>query len=78
MWNLQSCQNLPAKKTDVKLPDSLAHSIDSLPNIDELPKSESSTEANLDLLKKVETEFIQIESYQPTNFMKSRKPLPLN
>ena len=56
--DLQSCQYLPAKRINVKLPDTLAHLIDSVPNINELPKYESSTEANLDLLKKVKTEFI--------------------
>ena len=33
----------------------IEHLIDSVPNIDELPKYESSTEANLDLFKKVKT-----------------------
>ena len=56
--DLQSCQYLPAKRINVKLPDPLEHLIDSVPNINELPKYESSTEANLDLLKKVKTEFI--------------------
>ena len=56
--DLQSCQYLPAKRINVKLPDPLAHLIDSVPNINELPKYESRTEANLDLLKKVKTEFI--------------------
>ena len=56
--DLQSCQYLPAKRINVKLPDPLEHFIDSVPNINELPKHESSTEANLDLLKKVKTEFI--------------------
>ena len=56
--DLQSCQYLPAKRINVKLPDPLAHLIDSVPNINELPKYESSTEANLDLLKKVKTEII--------------------
>ena len=56
--DLQCCQYLPAKRINVKLPDSLAHLIDSVPNINELPKYETSTEANLDLLKKVKTEFI--------------------
>ena len=56
--DLQSCQYLPAKRINVKLPDPLAHLNDSVPNINELPKYESSTEANLDLLKKVKTEFI--------------------
>ena len=56
--DLQSCQYLPAKRINVKLPDPLAHLIDSITNINELPKYESSTEANLDLLKKVKTEFI--------------------
>ena len=56
--DLQKCQYLPAKRIKVKFPDLLAHLIDSVPNINELPKYESSTEANLDLLKKVKTEFI--------------------
>ena len=56
--DLQSCQYLPAKRNNVKLPDPLAHLIDSVPNINKFPKYESSTEANLDLLKKVKTEFI--------------------
>ena len=56
--DLLSCQYLPAKRINVKLTDPLAHLIDSVPNINELPKYESSTEANLDLLQKVETEFI--------------------
>ena len=56
--DLQSCQYLPAKRINVKFPDPLAHLIDSVPNINELPKHETSTEANLDLLKKVKTEFI--------------------
>ena len=56
--DLQSCQYFPAKRINVKLPDPLEHLIDSVPNINELPKYESSTEANLDLLKKVKTEFI--------------------
>ena len=56
--DLQSCQYLPAKRISVKLPDPLEHLIDSVPNINELPKYETSTEANLDLLKKVKTEFI--------------------
>ena len=56
--DLQSCYYLPAKRINVKLPDPLADLIDSVPKINELPKYESSTEANLDLLKKVKTEFI--------------------
>ena len=56
--DLQSCQYLPAKRINVKLPDPLANLIDSVPNINELPKYETSTEANPDLLKKVKTEFI--------------------
>ena len=48
--DLQSCLYLPAKRINVKLPDPLEHLIDSVPNINELP--------NLDLLKKVKTEFI--------------------
>ena len=40
------------------MPDPLEHLIDSVPNINELPKYETSTDANLDLLKKVKTEFI--------------------
>ena len=56
--DLRSCQYLPAKRINVKLPDPLAHLIDSVPNINELPKFESSTEAKLDLLKNVKTEFI--------------------
>ena len=66
--DLQSCQYLPAKRINVKLPDQLAHLIDSVPKIDELPKYERSTEANLDLLKKVKlNSFIQTESYQPNH-----------
>ena len=56
--DLQSCQYLPATRINVKLPDPLAHLIDSVPYINDLPKYDSSTEANLDLLKKVKTEFI--------------------
>ena len=56
--DLQSCQYLPATRIKPKLPDPLAHLIDSVPNIHELPKYDSPTEANLDLLKKVKTEFI--------------------
>ena len=56
--DLQSCQYLPAKRINVKLPDPLAHLIDSVPNINELPKYESSTETNIDFLKKVKTEII--------------------
>ena len=56
--DLQSCQYLPATRINVKLPDPLAHLIDSVPNIHELPKYDSPTEANLDLLKKVKKEFI--------------------
>ena len=56
--DFESCQYLPAKKINAKLPDPLAHPIDSVPNIDELPKYETSTEANLDLFQKVKTEFI--------------------
>ena len=55
--DLQSCRYLPAKRINVKLPDPLEHLINSVPHINELPKYESSTEANLDLLKKVKTEF---------------------
>ena len=55
--DLQSCRYLPAKRINVKLPDPLELLIDSVPHINELPKYESSTEANLDLLKKVKTEF---------------------
>ena len=40
------------------MPDPLAHLIDSVSSINELPKYETGTEANLDLLKKVKTEFI--------------------
>ena len=56
--DLQSCQYLPATRINVKLRGPLAHLIDSVPNINDLPKYDSSTEANLDLLKKVKTEFI--------------------
>ena len=56
--NLQSCQYLPAQRSNFKLPDPFAQLIDSVPNIDELPKYATSTEANLDLLKKVKTGFI--------------------
>ena len=56
--DLQSCQYLPAKRINVKLPDPLAQLIDSVPNFDELPKYATSTEANLDLLKKGKTGFI--------------------
>ena len=56
--DLQSCQYLPAKIINVNLPDPLAHLIESAPNINELPIYETSTDANLDLLKKVNTEFI--------------------
>ena len=41
--DLQSCQYLPAKRINVKLPDPLEHLIDSVPNKNELPKYESST-----------------------------------
>ena len=34
----QSCQYLPAKRLNVILPDLLANLIDSVPNINELPK----------------------------------------
>ena len=40
--DLQSCKYLPAKRINVKLPDPLAHLIDSVPNINELPKYETS------------------------------------
>ena len=53
--DLQSCQYLPAKGINVKFPDLLAQLIDSVLNINELPKHETSTDANLDLLKKVKT-----------------------
>ena len=56
--DLQSCQYLPAKRINVKLPDLLARLVDSVPNINELPKYETRTDTNLDLLKKVKTEFI--------------------
>ena len=56
--HLQSCHYLPAKRINVKLSDPLLHLIDSVLNINQLPKYESSTEANLYLLKKVKTEFI--------------------
>ena len=56
--DFQSSQYLPAKRINVKVPNPVAHLIDSVPNINELPKHESITEANLDLLKKVKTEFI--------------------
>ena len=56
--DLQSCQYLPAKRINVNLPDPLEHLIDSVPNTNELPKYETSTDANLDLLKKFKTEFI--------------------
>ena len=56
--DLQSCQYLPAKRINVKLPDPLEQLIDLVPNINELPKYETSTDASLDLLKKVKTEFI--------------------
>ena len=56
--DLQSCQYLPAKRINVKLSNPLAHLIDSVPNINELLKYKTSTDANLDLLKKVKTEFI--------------------
>ena len=51
--NLQSCQYLPAKRINEKFYDALANLIDSVPNIIALPKYETSSEANLDLLKKV-------------------------
>ena len=51
--DLQSCQYLPAKRIKVKLPDPIEQLIDSVPDINELPKYGTSTEANLDLLKKV-------------------------
>ena len=61
--DLQSYQYLPAKRVNVKLPDPLANLVDSLPNINESPKYETSTEANLDLLKKFKNNsFNQIES----------------
>ena len=41
--DLQSCQYLPAKRINVKLPDPLAHLIDSVTNINELPNYETST-----------------------------------
>ena len=81
--DLQSCQYLPAKRIKMKLPDPLAHLIDSVPKIDELPRYETSPEANLDLLKKVKTEFIysnqkisiKYENAKPiTTEMKSFKP----
>ena len=56
--DLQRCQYLPAKRINVKMPDPLANLIDPVPKIDELPKYETSTEANLDLLKKVKGELI--------------------
>ena len=55
---LQSCQYIPAQRINVKSPDPLAYLIDSVPNLDELLKPETSTEANLDLLKKVKIDFI--------------------
>ena len=55
--DLHSCQYLPAKRMNVKLTVPLEQLIDSVPNINWLPTYESSTEANLDLLKKVKTEF---------------------
>ena len=56
--DLQSCQYLPAKRISVKFPDPLEHLIDSVQNINDLPKYETSTDANPDLLKKIKTEFI--------------------
>ena len=56
--DLQSCQYLPAKRINVKLPDPPAKLFDSVTNINEQPKYETSNEANLDLLKKVKSEFI--------------------
>ena len=48
---LPSCRYLPAKRVNLKLPDPLVQLVDSVLNIDELPKYEISAEANLDLLK---------------------------
>ena len=87
--DLQSCQYPPAKIINVKLPDPLAHLIDSVPNINELPKYETSTDANLDLLKTINTEFIysnrklSTESLDDiakpiTTEMKSFKPALIN
>ena len=51
----------------MKLPDPLAHLIDFAPNIDELPKYVTSTEANLDLLLEVKAEFIYSNRKLPTD-----------
>ena len=83
--DIQSCQYLTANRIKVKLLDPLAHLIDSKLNFDELTKYETRNEANLDLLKKVKTEFfysnrkLSTESVDDiakpiTNKMKSFKP----
>ena len=63
--DLQSCQYLPAKSINVKLPDPLAHLIDSIPNINELPKYETSAkQISIYWRELKKNSFIPNESYQ--------------
>ena len=51
--DLSSCQNLPAVKVNVKLPDPLQNLISSLPNIEDMPYYNAKIDASIDMLREV-------------------------
>ena len=56
--DLDSCDKIPAKRISVSLPDSLAHLISELPDLDDLPYFESTTDAGVKLLREVKAQLI--------------------
>ena len=55
--DLKSCQRTPAKRVEVQLVDPLAHLLAEVPPLDLLPKYDRISDANLDLIRQVKTEF---------------------
>ena len=56
--DLDSCDKIPAKRIDVKLPAPLHHLLSELPEISDLPYFESKTEAGIKLLREVKAKLI--------------------
>ena len=60
--DLSSCDHIPAVKLNVKLPDPLAHLIETLPSVDEMPTYNRQVDASMDILRNVREKLTRVNS----------------
>ena len=58
--DLSSCEHIPAVKVNVKPPDSLAHLIETLPSVEEMPTYNQQVDASMDMLRNVSEKLTKI------------------